>query len=178
MLQFYIFLIVFYKIISFIFHMHSSVCPLLFTCKSFLSESLWRSKAQNSGSACFRTSYISHTWWLWPDLKREGNKRVGYTQDLQKTLTNPCFRKPSCNSGPFMLCYRKIFVPKNCDIKTQPHFSDDQGTFSLVFVFTFTSCYNSNVLYYRNLECGSTTIWMLNPARNFKVGIASRETII
>jgi len=32
-------------------------------------------------------------------------------------------------------------------------------------------------MYYRNLECRNTTVCMFNRDRNFKVGIASRETI-
>jgi len=56
---------------------------------------LWSSKTQNSGSVCSTTPH-SHQRRLWPDMTREGNKRVGYKTQLRQN---------------FMLCYRKIFVP-------------------------------------------------------------------
>jgi len=37
-------------------------------------------------------------------------------------------------------------------------YTDDQGTFWLVFAFYFTSCYNSR-MYYRNLECRNKTVF-------------------
>jgi len=37
--------------------------------------------------------------------------KVRYIQDLQKALTNPCFRKQGATLANFMLRYQKIFVP-------------------------------------------------------------------
>ena len=45
---------------------------------------LWRSKTQNSGSACSRTPYSSQQRWLWPNLTREGNKWVRCIRNLQR----------------------------------------------------------------------------------------------
>jgi len=45
-------------------------------------------------------------------------------------------------------------------------FTDDQGTFYLLFSFYFASCYNSNVLQF---ECSIVA--------NISEGVVSRETI-
>jgi len=46
-------------------------------------------------------------------------------------------------------------------------YTDDQGTFWLVFAFYFTSCYYSR-MYYRNLDCRNKTVWMFNRDQNFR----------
>jgi len=46
-------------------------------------------------------------------------------------------------------------------------YTDDQGTFWLVFAFYFTSCYNSRI-YCRILECRNETVWMFNRDQNFR----------
>jgi len=66
-----------------------------------------RSKTQNS-----ETPHCSHQRWLWPDLTREGNKRVRWIRHLEKALTNSYFQKTSATLAAFMLRYQKIFVPK------------------------------------------------------------------
>jgi len=69
-----------------------------------------------------------------------------------KGLTSLWFRKQGATLANFILCYQKVFVPKNLSLKFMHIHTDDQGTFWLVFVFYFTSCYNSR-MYYRSLEC-------------------------
>jgi len=53
-------------------------------------------------------------------------------------------------------------------------YTDDQGTFWLVFVFYFTSCYNSRI-HYRNLECRKKQ-FECSIVTKISEGIASRET--
>ena len=102
--------------------------------------------------------YSSHQRWLEPDLTREWNKWVRWIRNLQKALTNRWFRKQGTTLANFILCYQNIFVPKNLSLNFMHIYTDDQGTFWLVFVFYFTNCYNSR-MYYRNLECGDKTVW-------------------
>jgi len=46
-------------------------------------------------------------------------------------------------------------------------YTDDHGTFGLVFALYFTSWYNSR-MYYRNLECRKKAVWMFNRDQNFR----------
>jgi len=50
------------------------------------------------------------------------------------------FRKQGATLANFILCYQKIFVPKNLSLKFMHIYTDDQVTFWLVFAFSFTSC--------------------------------------
>jgi len=59
---------------------------------------------------------------LQPDLTRE------WKRDLQKALTNPWFRKQGAILANFILCYQKIFVPKNLSLKFMHVYTDDQAT--------------------------------------------------
>ena len=66
--------------------------------------------------------YSSHQRRLKPDLTREGNKRVRCIRHLRKALANLCFRKQGATLANFILCYQKIFVPRNSVIKIHAYF--------------------------------------------------------
>ena len=137
------------------------------------SSPLWRSPT------CSRTPYSSHQpcLWPWPDLTRERNKRVRCIRDLHKPLINPFFRKPCATLANFMVCtFQKIFVPINSVIEIHADFVRWTQS-NLPRFFYFLSLVATNPMFCRTLECRNTTIWMLNLDQNFKVGIASRETI-
>jgi len=64
-----------------------------------------------------------------------------------KGSDKPEVLKTRGNSGQFYPVLPEKFVPKKLCISKFMHiFTDDQGTFCLVFAFYFTSCYISNVL--------------------------------
>ena len=86
-----------------------------------------------------------------------------------KGSTKPWFRKQGSTLVKFMCC--QIFVPEKFRRKIH---ADGQGSFCLVF-FHFISLVATIRMYYRDLECCNTTVWMFNRDRHFTV--ASRKTI-
>ena len=101
------------------------------------------------------SSYATDQRWWWPLIRPDDrrNKQVHYIGDLQKTLTDPWFWKQGANSSQFILCNQKILCPKNYVIKMCVDFCRWwQGNVFLVFAFSFTNCYDSNVLQCHNLE--------------------------
>jgi len=67
-----------------------------------------------------------------------------------------------------------MFVPKKFFILNFMRiFTDDQGTFCLVYAFYFNSCYNSNVL----AQFGVSYFNSLNIVTKMSEGISSSETI-
>ena len=141
-MQFYICLVVFYKIICFqlfIFILLSVLIFYVFVNLPSVSL-LWRSKTLGCMLWEFKAAYSSHQWWLWPpDLTIEGNKRVRYIQDFQKVLTNPCFRKQSATLANLVVlsdfCSHTILPLKFLQMISELLHS---------FAVSFTSSYNSH----------------------------------
>ena len=93
-----------------------------------------------------------------PDKREEqaGTLRCG---DLQISLTNPCLRKHGATLADLSCVMRRSLCPQNSVFQKYMHiFAGNKETFCLVSAFSFTSCYNLNALYYRNLECRNTTV--------------------
>jgi len=88
---------------------------------------------------------------------QEWNKRTRLIPHLQKALTSPWFRQQGATLASFTLSYQKIFMAKNLSVNFMHIYTDDQGTFWLVFALYFTSCCNSK-MYYCNLECRNKTV--------------------
>jgi len=154
--------------------MHSSVCfSFLCICDSLVSLSqsfmtfyyskLWECLILTFLAPTARISgYCNQTW------PGSGTVRGCAGFGIFKGLwQNPWFRKQGATLANFILCYQKIFVPKNLSLKFMHIYTDDQRTFWLVFAFYFTSCYNSR-MNYRNLECRNKTVWMFNRNQNFR----------
>jgi len=76
-----------------------------------LVSPLWRSKTQNSGSACSTNPCSLHQWWLWLDVTREGNKWVRCIRNLQKALRKPCFRKQGATRSNLCCVIKRFLCP-------------------------------------------------------------------
>ena len=168
-MQFYICQVVLHKILCHQLFIYILLSVLFCAFMSLPSVStVGRSKTQNS-----ETPHCSHQRWLWPDLTREGNKRVRWIRHLEKPLTNSYFQKTRCNSGRFYValsedfCAQKI-LSLNCMQMIRELF---------VWFLQFISVVTTIRMHFRNLKCRDKTVWMLNCYRNFKVWTASRETI-
>ena len=72
---------------------------------------LWHYITQNSGSTSSRTPCTSYQPWLWPNMTREGNKKVRCIWDIQNALTNPCFRKQGATLANLCYIIRRFLYP-------------------------------------------------------------------
>jgi len=79
-------------------------------------------------------------------LDERGKEAGTLHSEYSKASNKACFRKQGATLANFIPCYQKIFAPKKFLIKIHADFCRWQGTFCLVFAFSFTSCYNSNAL--------------------------------
>ena len=101
----------------------------------------------------------------WRERGRSGHaafgilKRFWQIRVLENKVLWPIYAVLSEN-----FCAYKIMLLKFILI-----FEDDQETFFCFF--HFLSLVTKFWMYYRNLECRNTTVWMFNRDRNFKVGM-------